>query len=210
MNFWSSTFLYCLFLGGMVGNLVLPYCWGKAWKNYDILKQDTLLLSDPDSPVRWFQRLWRVILGTIAILGGIMLFYNIQSNIYIHLISMLAMIGYGVFGCIVPAIFSLTDIKYVESNIARVHNVFYLFGHICLQIAALCMTATAFEHGESMRGAIFSILALITIFIYMLYNMSDRRECRDTIIEYEGIWEFSFHILVYFPIAYTTIIFLIR
>ena len=84
------------------------------------------------------------------------------------------MLGYGIFGCILPAVFSLTDIKYVESRIAKVHNLFYMFGHICLQIAALCMTGIAFEQGDFMRGAIFSILCLVTIFLYMIYNMRAR------------------------------------
>jgi uncharacterized membrane protein YagU involved in acid resistance len=92
---------------------------------------------------------------------------------------------------------------------AKVHNVCYLFGHICLQITALVMTATAFEQGELMRGAIFSILCLIMVFVFMIYNMSDRRECRDTMIAYEGVWEFFFHLLAYFPIGYTTVLYLL-
>lgn len=210
MDFWHSLFLYLLLLCGMAGNLVLPYCWGKAWRQFDPLRKDTILLSDPDSPVRWFQRLWRLILGTIFILGGVMLFHNIQSGLLLHHIALYAALGYGIFGCVIPAFFSLTDIKYVESIPAKLHNVCYIFGHICLQITALCMTATAFEQGESMRGAIFSILCLIMVFVYMIYNMSDRRECRDTVIGYEGVWEFIFHVLAYFPIAYTTVLYIIR
>ncbi|MDD5952797.1 MAG: DUF998 domain-containing protein [Oscillospiraceae bacterium] len=209
MDFWHSLFLYLLLLCGMAGNLILPYCWGKVWRDYDPLRKDTILLSDPDSPVRWFQRLWRVVLGTIFILGGIMMGHNLQSTLFIDIITQYAMIGYGVFGCILPAFLSLTDIKYVDSKTARVHNLFYLFGHICLQITSLCMAATAFELGHDMRGAIFSILCLITIFLFAIYNMSDRLECRDTIIGYEGIWEFLFHLLAYFPIGYTTILFLL-
>ena len=205
MDFWHSPFLYCLFLFGMVGNLIFPYCWGKTWRGHSLLRKDTILLSDPDSPVRWFQRVWRLILGIISILGGIMLFHNIHSGLFINQFALYAMLGYGIFGCILPAVFSLTDIKYVESRIAKVHNLFYMFGHICLQISALCMTGIAFEQGDFMRGAIFSILCLVTIFLYMIYNMSDRLECRDTIIGYEGVWEFLFHISVYFPIGYTTV-----
>lgn len=209
MDFWHSPFPYLLLLCGMAANLVLPYCWSLGWKRFDPLRKDTILLSDPDSPVRWFQRVWRLLLGAIFILGGIMLYHNIESAIWLQGIALLSCLGYGIFGCIIPAFFSLTDIKYVESIPAKLHNISYIFGHICLQIATLSMTATAFEQGESMRGAIFSILCLIMVFVYMIYNMSDRLECRDTIIGYEGVWEFVFHVLAYFPIGYATVLFLI-
>ena len=209
MDFYHSIWMYCLLLCGMAGNLILPYCWGAAWSGYRFLKRDTLLLSDPDSPVRWFQRLWRVALGTIFILGGIMLYQNLESTIYLDLVALLAMIGYGALGCIIPAVFSLTDIKYVDSIPAKIHNVLYIIGHICLQIASIATTAVAFEHGESMRGAIFSIIAFICTFVYAIYNMSDRRECRDTIIENEGVWELAFLVLAYLPLGYTTVIYII-
>ena len=209
MDFYHSIWMYGLLLGGMAGNLILPYCWGAAWSQYSFLKRDTLLLSDPDSPVRWFQRLWRVLLGTIFILGGIMLYQNLESRLYLDLVSLGAMIGYGALGCIIPAVFSLTDIKYVDSVVAKIHNVIYIIGHICLQIAAICTTAVAFEQGDSMRGAIFSIIAFICTFVYAIYNMSDRLECRDTIFENEGAWEWAFHLLAYLPLAYTTILYII-
>ncbi len=209
MGFWHSIFIYVLLLAGMVGNQILPYCWGKAWRDHDLLRIDTIMLGDPDSPVRWVQRLWRLVLGSIFILGGIMMYWNFDSYIWINGIAMLAMIGYGVFGCIFPAFLMLTDIKYVISGPAKIHNAFYVFGHICLLIASMCMTGTAFEHLDYMRGAIFAIINLIGIFAYMIYNMSDRMECRDTVIGLEGVWEFVFHILAYFPIGYATVQFMI-
>lgn len=210
MDFWHSIFIYVLLLAGMVGNLVLPYCWGKFWRDHDLLRIDTIMLGDPDSPVRWIQRLWRLVLGTIFILGGIMMYHNFTSYIWINGIAMLAMIGYGVFGCILPAFLMLTDIKYVISGPAKVHNAFYIFGHICLQIAAMCMSGIAYEYyNDFLRGAIFSVINLISVFAYMIYNMSDRMECRDTAIGLEGLWDFIFLILAYFPISYTTVQFLI-
>lgn len=190
-----------LLLCGMIGNLVLPYSWGWIWKRYHPLKTDTILLSDPDCPLCWIQRLWRLALGTTAILGGITFFQNIQSNIFLNLFLLLALLIYGVFGCVLPAVLSLTDIKYVESGAAKLHNLFYFCGHACLLISAFLCGSAFFEHGHGMTGALCMILSFAAVFLYILYIMSDRLELKDTIIAYEGIWEFGFHLLAYLPIG---------
>ncbi len=209
MDFWHSNFLPILLLCAMAANLVLPYCWGIVWRAYHPLKKDTLLLYDPDSPVRWLQRLWRLVLGVVFILGGVLFYSNISSTIWVNHVLLYAMLGFGCFGCIIPACFSLTDIKYVDSVPAKLHNVCYLFGMICLLVAALCATTVAFESGASMRGAVFSIINLISIFAFMIYMMSDRQECRDTIIGYEGVWEFVVYLLAFVPIGCTAVLVLL-
>ncbi len=204
-----SAVLNILFLCGMAGNLILPYSWGWVWRRYHPLKNDTIILSDPDCPVCWIQRIWRTALGILFIFSNTVMDVSITDTVHINVIARIAVICYGVFSCIIPSILSLTDIKHVDSAISRIHNVCYVFGYICLMITAMCVSASAFSTGQSMLGAILAILALINVILFAIYLMSDRSEFEGTAIVMEGLWEFLFLLTAYFPIGLQVIIHLI-
>ena len=182
----------------LIAEFIVPFILGLFYPQYSEIKNAMGKLSNIFSPVRWYYRIWQVLVSVVFVFLGI----NIYTSVSIWWLGLL-MLGFiciFVVGAkILPTILSFTRVYQMETTLGYLNDFSQKIGSVCLQMASILTCTLFFIDGNLKLGALCSIISLAGIFLACINRLSHHHAFKDTIFAIQGIWEKSFLLCTYFP-----------
>ncbi len=184
---------------------IIPFVLAHFYEGYSHQTMLLSVLGNESSPVHKIYRLWMGILGVGIVWASFNLFHdwqNVSKGWSIVLLG--AMLSYGIFDCIFSCFFEIGETKEMLTIAAKLHGVGSVIGSTLFLFCGICIGNLLIKSGNIGLGRSCFMVFILTIFIFGLFIASDKPELKETIGNYEGIWQRLSYALMYIPFMIIT------
>lgn len=201
---------WTLLLITIIGEFVVPFILSKFYKNYDSKYMVMSVLGNKKSPVRIFYNIWLIWLGMLLCVTSIILFeIDKSNNILLSKLELISIFTFGVGAGIISGIFSVNENKSEKSISSKIHGIVSAIGFMILLFLPLIKGILYFK--SCIIIGIINIIAFVfALVFFILFIMSDKKNFRNTIISYEGLWQRLTLAFMYIPLVCESIFMIIN
>ncbi|NMS91874.1 DUF998 domain-containing protein [Clostridioides difficile] len=188
-------------------DLTIPFIIAPTYKGYNHLTQVMSVLGNDKAPLHTVYNIWLIVCGIILLASNFKVYVIVSksSSLVATLLFIVIMI-YAIGGCILSGLFSVGELKSLDTISEKIHGFGSVIGFMTLTIAPLLIGIYSFKI-ERMGFAVFSIFCfIITVIFFTLFVMADKPSYKNTIICLEGLWQRLSLLCMYLPLGYLTLI----
>jgi len=198
--------LAIIMLIAIIGDFAVPYIIARHYKGYSHKIFVMSTLGNSKSPVHIIYNVWLVILGILFLISSRLLwfkFFDISRGLSIALILLIDIFAVG--AGIIAGIFKVNENKEIVTVSSKIHGIGSAIGFMLLLFASLLLSFLFFKNNDFIEG-VFSIICFIfSLIFFILFVLSDKPKFKNTIIEFEGLWQRLTLFFMYLPFAYVAI-----
>ncbi|EQF26732.1 hypothetical protein QEW_1098 [Clostridioides difficile CD160] len=188
-------------------DLAIPFIIAPTYKGYNHLTQVMSVLGNNNAPLHTVYNIWLVVCGITLLVSNFKIYMIVsKSSSIISIVLFIVIITYAVGGCILSGLFSVGEVKSLNTISEKIHGFGSVIGFVTLTIAPLLIGIYAFK-SERMGFAIFSICCFIfAVIFFTLFIMADKQSYKNTIVSLEGLWQRLSLLCMYLPLGYLALI----
>ncbi len=190
MSLWDSKLIWMLLIIAIIGDYVFAYVLAFFYPNYSHKKQVMSVLGNPKSPVAFFYNLWLIILGILMCVSAVN-FYIVYSEVskgYASAGTIILLI-FGIGAGIISGIFSVNDVKKIETIASKIHGIGAGIGFLVLTFIPLVVGVISYKENDSIIGIISIVFFILSLLLFVLFIMSEREVYQNSIIGLSGLWQ---------------------
>lgn len=183
-------------------DLSIPLIIAPTYKGYSHLTQVMSVLGNDKAPLHTVYNIWLVICGITLLISNFDVYMIVsKSSSLIAAILFIVIMIYAVGGCILSGLFSVGEVKSLDTISEKIHGFGSVIGFMSLTIAPLLIGIYAFK-SERMGFAVFSVCCfIIAVIFFTLFIMADKQSYKNTIIALEGLWQRLSLLCMYLPLG---------
>lgn len=184
------TQIWYISLIAVIGDFLVCYILALFYPRYNHTKQVMSVLGCSNSPVRKVYNLWLVILGVFMIFFGVSLYVRYEDvSKPLAIMAMNILVLYGIGGCILSGIFSVSETKGMETVAERVHGIAAGVGFMSLAFMPLIVSLLYFKLNRMVIGISSIAVFVLTIVLFIVFVMSEKERFTGTVIGKSGLWQ---------------------
>ncbi len=186
----------------MIGDIAVSALLSFCFKGYSNTKMPISALGAPGSPVRLPFNIWMILEGMLflAAIPAIYTCYDpVSGGITKTMAAFIAVFAVG--ACIFTGFFSVNDTKDDVTTASKIHGAGSVTGFTLFLFVPLLLGMLSFKSSETGIGVVSIVCFVISLIFFALFVMSDKPEFKDTIAQYEGLWQRLNLIFMYLPLV---------
>lgn len=201
MSLWGSKLSWILLIIGIIGDYVVTYVLAYFYPGYNHMRQVMSVLGNPKSPVAFFYNLWLIILGILMCISAVN-FYIVYIGVSKSYASAGAIILFifGIGAGIISGIFSVNEGKEIETKASKIHGIGAGLGFLVLTFIPLVVGVIFFREGDSIIGMLSIVFFILSIVLFVLFIMSEKKAFQKSIIGFSGLWQRLLLASMYIPL----------
>lgn len=190
----------------IIGEFLIPRILQHFYPKYDSKTMVMSVLGNSQSPVRLFYNIWLIILGCFLIFTSAVYYYDAKEiSLISSILIMLSIAIFAVGAGLLSGMFSVDEVKGVNTVSSKVHGISAAIGFMALLFFPLLNGILAFKQ-RNLRLGMVCIVAFVLAFIsFIFFVIGDKQQFQNTIFSYEGLWERVTLFCMYVPFAYKAI-----
>jgi len=201
MSLFCTKLSWILLVIAILGDYLVAYVLAFFYPGYSHMKQVMSVLGNPKSPVAILYNSWLIILGVLMCISAVNFYieyYNVsKANAGA---GALMMVSFGIGAGILAGIFSVNEIKEVETIASKIHGIGSGIGFIVLTFISLEVAIISFKQNDNLIGIISIVLFIVSIIFFILFVMSERERFKNSIIGLSGLWQRLLLASMYLPL----------
>lgn len=190
MDLWCTKLSWIILVIAIIGDYVVAYVLALFYPEYSHMKQVMSVLGNPKSPVAILYNIWLIILGILMCISAVDFYiaYCEISQGYARAGTIIIFL-FGIGAGILAGIFSVNEVKEVETISSKIHGIGAGIGFIALTFIPLVVGVISFKEYDSIIGIISIVLFIVSIIVFVLFIMSEREVFENSIIGLSGLWQ---------------------
>lgn len=192
-----------LLLTAVVGDFAVPYILALFYKGYSHSFMVMSSLGNPSSPVRNYYNVWLIVLGLLLFCAYPVLFARYAAISKVLTLAAVILIALFAVGAgILAGIFSVNESKELVTSASKIHGLGSALGFMALLLVPLLLSILSYKANDRLAGTLFFVSFVLAFAFFVCFVMSDKPQFRDTILQYEGLWQRLSLLMMYFPLGY--------
>lgn len=188
----------------IVGEFFLPCILKYFYKGYDAKKMVMSALGSPESPVRKMYNIWLIWLGIFLSFTSILYFIKAREvSMVLAILLLISILTFAIGAGILSGLFSVNESKDVVTVASKIHGAGAAIGFMTLLFFPLLSAILAFKMGDVTFGVVCIVAFVLAIVFFAFFIMGDKKEFKETIFAYEGLWERATLLCMYIPFVYS-------
>lgn len=186
----------------LAADLIIPFLLAPTYRGYHHLTQVMSVLGRPNAPLHLIYNVWLIVLGVAILIYTLRFFPAIaQISNLIAILLFFVIAAYAIGGCILSGIFSVGEIKELETFSQKIHGYGSVIGFLLLILAPLLIGLYFFKTSNRSLGILSLFCFLLATAFFILFTIADKPSYKGTMIALEGLWQRLSLLFMYFPIA---------
>lgn len=166
MNILFMILIIALMCDVLMSFILNPFL--KNYKGYSHTKKVMSVLGSPNSPVKYFYRLWLVFFGILLLIFTIELQkIYVDTTFNITTIIVILIFIFAISACILSGIFSVNEDKKTITLSSKIHGVGSVLGFVSLIFVPLFFSYLLYESND-LLGMVLSLLSFIFALIFFV------------------------------------------
>lgn len=188
----------------IVGEFFLPWILKHFYIGYDAKKMVMSALGNPESPVRKMYNIWLIWIGLFLIFTSIIYFINAKEvSLVLAILQLVSILTFAIGAGILSGLFSVNESKDVVTMASKIHGAGAAIGFMTLLFFPLLSAVLAFKMRDVTFGVVCVVAFVLAIVFFAFFIMGDKKEFKETIFVYEGLWERATLLCMYIPFVYS-------
>ncbi len=96
---------------------------------------------------------------------------------------------FGIGAGIISGIFSVNDVKKIETIASKIHGIGAGIGFLVLTFIPLVVGVISYKENDSIIGIISIVFFILSLLLFVLFIMSEREVYQNSIIGLSGLWQ---------------------
>lgn len=183
-------------------DLIIPFVLSPTYKGYNHLTQVMSVLGNDKAPLHIVYNVWLVIFGIILIIVDFKTYPIISrySNIVAILLFIILMI-YALGGCILSGLFSVGEVKSLDTISEKIHGYGSVIGFMCLTFAPFLVGILGYKV-NNLKLMILSVCCFIlAIVCFSCFVMGDKPNFKTSLLAFGGLWQRLSLLFMYLPLS---------
>lgn len=195
-----------LLLFVVIGEFLLPWILQQFYPKYDSKTMVMSVLGNSKSPVRLFYNIWLIILGCFLIFTAVVYYYDAKEiSLILSILIMLSIAIFAVGAGLLSGMFSVGEVKGVNTVSSKVHGISAAIGFMTLLFFPLLNGILGFKQRNLRVGAVCIVAFILAFISFIFFVIGDKQQFQNTFFSYEGLWERVTLFCMYLPFIFRAI-----
>lgn len=190
----------------LILDLIIPFILAPTYKGYNHLTQVMSVLGNSKAPLHNVYNVWLVIFGIILLLADFRIYSIVSrySNIVAMILFVILMV-YALGGCILSGLFSVGEVKSLDTISEKIHGYGSVIGFMCLTVSPLLISIFGYKTNNFKLELISICCFILAILCFSCFVMGDKPKFENSLIAFEGLWQRLSLLFMYMPLICFTI-----
>ena len=186
----------------LILDLVIPFILAPTYKGYNHLTQVMSVLGNSKAPLHNVYNTWLVVFGITLVVINFKIYSIIsKSSRLIAVILFIILLIYAIGGCILSGLFSVGEVKSLDTLPEKIHGYGSVVGFMCLTFAPLLVGIYGYKI-NNIKFSYFCIGCFIfAILCFSFFVMGDKPNYKNTFVALEGLWQRLSLLFMYLPLG---------
>ena len=186
----------------LILDLVIPFILAPTYKGYNHLTRVMSVLGNSKAPLHNVYNAWLAAFGITLVVINFKIYAIIsKSSSLIAVILFFVLLIYAIGGCILSGLFSVGEVKSLDTLPEKIHGCGSALGFMCLTFAPLLVGIYAYKIND-IKFCFFCIGCFIfAILCFSFFVMGDKPNYKDTFLALEGLWQRLSLLFMYLPLG---------
>lgn len=186
----------------LILDLLIPFILAPTYRGYNHLTQVMSVLGNSKAPLHNVYNTWLVIFGiTLAVINFKVYAVVLKGSRLIAVIIFVVLLIYAIGGCILSGLFSVGEVKSLNTLSEKIHGYGSVVGFMCLLFVPLLLGIYAKKIND-IKFSFFCIACFIlAILCFSCFVMGDKPNCKNTFLAFEGLWQRLSLLFMYLPLG---------
>lgn len=186
----------------LILDLVIPFILAPTYKGYNHLTQVMSVLGNSKAPFHNVYNVWLIVFGITLIVIDFKIYAIIsESSRLIAVILFCIVLVYAIGACILSGLFSVGEVKSLDTLSEKIHGYGSVIGFMCLTFAPLLVGIYAYKIND-IKFLFFCIgCFILAILCFSCFVMGDKPNYKNTFLALEGLWQRLSLLFMYLPLG---------
>ena len=186
----------------LILDLLIPFFLAPTYKGYNHLTQVMSVLGNSKAPLHNVYNTWLVVFGIILVVFNFKIYSIVsESSRLIAVILFTVLLIYAIGGCILSGLFSVGEVKSLDTLSEKIHGYGSVIAFMCLTFATILIGVYAYKIND-IKFLFFCVVCfIIAILCFSCFVMGDKPDYKNTLLAFEGLWQRLFLLFMYLPLG---------